>query len=537
MAGNAGAGGGAAACGSNVCAHGACISDGSRRLCSCPAGVSACALLSDGTIRCWGNNGGHYGEPPAGTFASISLGGTPCALRSDGTGVCWGRDASGNPTQAPPSGTYKQIAGGASSNVPLFCAIRSNDTLRCWGSGVSGTTPTPPAGTYTQVRAGQSFACALRSDGAVACFGDDNGTGVTTAPGGTFVDVAALNDYGACALRASDRTAVCWGLNQGGQINPPATAFKQLTGLSDGVCGIRMDGTLECWGDDSQGYASPPTGTFDVIDRNCGIRPDKTVVCWGSKNVDGILTPPGGAFLSAATGGQSELCAVRADGSPMCIGIELPPPAGPFRDIAIGSGMVGLRPDGSVATWGTNNFVSNPPASDFSAIATALSFACGLRTSGALACWSISSPPTPPAGSFLSVATGTPSTVCGIRSDNTVTCTGGRAADPAGTFQQIALGGNYNCGIQTGGTLTCWYVASGAQAPPSSGTYTTLAIDGGGYACAQPTSGNVVCWGSSTLAIPPAPPGPYRRLVLGGSYACGIRDDDLTLTCWGNRVR
>jgi hypothetical protein len=41
--------------------------------------------------------------------------------------------------------------------------------VTCWGLGSHGETG-PPAGTFTQIVAGESHMCALRSDGTAACW-------------------------------------------------------------------------------------------------------------------------------------------------------------------------------------------------------------------------------------------------------------------------------------------------------------------------------------------------------------------------------
>ena len=50
-----------------------------------------CALHSDGSVACWGENDQGQATPPNGTYIAISSGQShTCALRSDGAVVCWG---------------------------------------------------------------------------------------------------------------------------------------------------------------------------------------------------------------------------------------------------------------------------------------------------------------------------------------------------------------------------------------------------------------------------------------------------------------
>ncbi|MBI4479218.1 MAG: hypothetical protein HY651_04260 [Acidobacteria bacterium] len=52
------------------------------------------------------------------------------------------------------------------------CAVRSDGTLACCGDNFYGQA-TPPAGTFTQISAGNVHTCAVESDGTLACWGDN----------------------------------------------------------------------------------------------------------------------------------------------------------------------------------------------------------------------------------------------------------------------------------------------------------------------------------------------------------------------------
>ena len=50
----------------------------------------SCALRTDQTITCWGNNSSGQANPPNGTHTAIATGSThSCALRTDQTITCW----------------------------------------------------------------------------------------------------------------------------------------------------------------------------------------------------------------------------------------------------------------------------------------------------------------------------------------------------------------------------------------------------------------------------------------------------------------
>ncbi len=55
------------------------------------------------------------------------------------------------------------------------CGLRTDGTLDCWGHNGVGQS-TPPAGTFTQVTAGNLNTCGLRANGYWTCWGS-NGYG------------------------------------------------------------------------------------------------------------------------------------------------------------------------------------------------------------------------------------------------------------------------------------------------------------------------------------------------------------------------
>ena len=162
----------------------------------------SCALLTNGTMKCWGSN--YYGQLGDGTYTDRTTpfcvtGGTQhsCAVLTNGTMKCWGRNNHG------------QLGDGTTtdSTTPV---------------GVSGIT------TARSIALGDRHSCALLTDGTMKCWGSNYygqlGDGTTNdrstpvvVSGITNATSIALGDRHSCALLTND-TMKCWGSNYYGQL-------------------------------------------------------------------------------------------------------------------------------------------------------------------------------------------------------------------------------------------------------------------------------------------------------------------------------
>jgi len=116
--------------------------------------MHTCALLTDGTVRCWGsyfcgplNNGDTPSYTPVrisgvANATAVSTGwDRMCVLLADGTVQCWGcylATVAGTQNSAPVtvSGITNAIA--VAAGAQHACALQADGTVHCWGSNLDG---------------------------------------------------------------------------------------------------------------------------------------------------------------------------------------------------------------------------------------------------------------------------------------------------------------------------------------------------------------------------------------------------------------
>jgi len=233
-----------------------------------------CALLTDGTVWCWGYNAAGalgdgtntdtpipvqvLGTGGVGTLInvqSIAAGWAhTCASLTDGTAWCWGHNGKGqlgdgtnNASNSPVQVLGVSSTGTLANVVEIFagtnrtCARQSGDSLRCWGEQLLGdgsvfdsTTPVQVGlSQVTSATVGHSHCCAILDGGAAAaCWGDGDygqlGNGLWSSYSTNPVSVSSLSGISSisagfaytCAL-ISDGTFHCWGRNDYGQLGNP----------------------------------------------------------------------------------------------------------------------------------------------------------------------------------------------------------------------------------------------------------------------------------------------------------------------------
>ncbi len=241
-----------------------------------------CAVLEDGSVRCWGNLADARRAEPTVVpgiveTARISIGdGFACALDTHGHAKCWGAGGAGqlgNRSTDDRETPQKVISDepfidlSASPYSAFVCGVTASGRVLCWGSGEGGqlgrdernrAVPAPVdgfVGDAVAIATGAFFACAVLKGGGVSCWGrGDEGQLGGGAPDGSYAPrrvpgigsatAIALGERHACALMA-DGSVVCWGAAYGGAIPgqktiaPPTNVLLAGSGITSIAAGYQ----------------------------------------------------------------------------------------------------------------------------------------------------------------------------------------------------------------------------------------------------------------------------------------------------------
>ena len=377
----------------------------------------ACAIVDDGTVKCWGDNflgqlgygdqnrrGGGPGEMgdnlptvdlgTGRTARAITAGGShTCALLDNGTVKCWGLGQFGQlgygsnlsrgglPNQMgdnlPPvdlgtGRTAIAITAGSSHT----CAILDTGNVKCWGQGALG-----------QLGTGSSV---VLGDGPGEM--GDNLPTVALGTGRTATSLA-VGDLHTCAV-LDNSTVKCWGFNDFGQLGYGDTVERGdgpgemgnslptvdlgtsrtatvLTAGSGHTCALLDDDTVKCWGQGDKGqlgnnsitnrgdgpgemgnslpaidlgFGADPTGISAAFEQTCALVDDAGVKCWGYAGF--------GELGYGDTANRGDVCCEMGDNLPfVALGT-----GHTARAITAGSTLTcALLEDHTLKCWGNND--------------------------------------------------------------------------------------------------------------------------------------------------------------------------------------
>jgi alpha-tubulin suppressor-like RCC1 family protein len=542
-------------------------------------GNNTCAIVASGELRCWGGNyQGQLGNGSAGNEAKAEVP-TPvpglagvravalsenraCAIVTDGAVKCWGYNnytaellAVGNRAQNVQTPTHVAGVAGAvaiANGYQSTCAVTSEDALVCWGANEHGrqgigsqlsahegrvsvpaigtfTAPTsipdmfavttPVSGVAPQLAMEQSRACGLTSDGKVHCFGNGTNGGLGNGaargiPASGFAqtvlglsDVVQVASRGSlsCAVRADGKVA-CWGeLESGVRTSRPVSreGLEDVAELALGSgfgCARHRDGGVSCWGQNSAGQlangtrapSAAPVRVAGVLGATrivaagstaCAVLVAKTVVCWGG-NTNGelgngstetsslaVVPVSGLRNVTDLAADTSTLCAV-AGGSVYCWGKDE-------------HGQVGNRL--RQRSGGVSTPFKEPTLRNVVRVSVGGGTVCAVDRSGEASCWG--------ANDFAQGG------FDNIDDDDVLIPTAVlRTLDPAvaafGPYSYMGCGSTWCCGMHRDGHLSC---AGSAPLGGSSGLLGTSDVRS-----THPIPATGVLWAPAAPAAPAA---------------------------------
>jgi alpha-tubulin suppressor-like RCC1 family protein len=263
----------------------------------------SCAI-HDGALSCWGRSasggialaatpvdGGPYESVRVATHFA-------CALRTDHTVACWGENLHGELGNGTTTASATPVVVSGLTDVSdvvvgdaFACALHgaaagASGRVACWGAGQLGQLgdgartdrPTPAdladIGDATAIVAGLAHACALRQNGGASCWGDDRQGQLGDATHGLsarpvqVADLTNIAELTAGVMHTCARTPAgevwCWGANRSGQLatrgeddnaRPVRIGGVVARAIAAGnvhTCALTDEG-VSCWGGDASG--------------------------------------------------------------------------------------------------------------------------------------------------------------------------------------------------------------------------------------------------------------------------------------------
>lgn len=473
-----------------------------------PGGNFTCALTTSGGIKCWGKNDlGQVGN--GATSADVSgatdvtgltsnavqvtaMGNHACALKSDGSVRCWGGGVKGEIGDGTSTDRYSQtLPTGLASNIIQVNAGRyHNLAITATSDTSTGTGTGTGSGTGSGTGAGVDGAALGWGNGSFNANGDA-GAANRTSPDNIPTLTANIQQImgginHACALTTGGGVK-CWGQNSTGQVGDGTSTNRaspvDVTGLTSGVvqiaiagdhsCALTSGGAMKCWGRNEYGElgdnTTTPRSTAVTVtgmgsgisaigvgeDMSCAVTTGGAAKCWGS-GANGRLgngattdqyTP---VDVSGLTSGIVEIvasgahaCARNNSGGMKCWGYN------GHGELGDGTSTDRTTP---VDVGGLTSGVAAMGAREFNT--------CALTSTGGVKCWGYNS-----VGQVGNGASGTditgPVNVTGLTSG----------------VAEIAVGGYHACALTTGGAMKCWGLNNTGQVGDGTTTNRNTPVD------------------------------------------------------------
>ncbi len=313
-----------------------------------------CAIQSDNTLWCWGDNA--YGQLGQGNTLPLAIptqvgtesdwidvsasGPHTCALKQTGSLWCWGNNLYGqlglaevghqpSPAQVLSDKLFTNVVTGQFHT----CALDDNNDSHCWGfnaQGQLGIAAIPDfvsaaqynKANWKQVASGENYSCGIKSDDTLWC-GGINGLGqlgdktpinraaaVAVESDIThWLKVEVGNDH-ACAISTADNSLWCWGSNDQQQLGTDSDSSNNFSNWLPQEVSIGG-----AWQDVSTG-----------LNHTCALKQEPAGIsawCWGDNHFGQTTNASPNADFNATqvindTGPETDWIAIASGGSHSC---------------------------------------------------------------------------------------------------------------------------------------------------------------------------------------------------------------------------
>ena len=296
-----------------------------------------CAIMSDGSVRCWGRDkGGQLGDgggedkpnptvvPGVANAATLAISGMySCVVLADKTVTCWGtgyilNDGALHTREKPAK--VRSVAGviDLAASGDMTCSLDGAHAVTCWGldPNARGMHPETGGGPIANLEVAATHGCVLLKTGRVRCWGEGDwlASAKPTFSKPAIEDATELvtgDAFGCAQTKKGD--VRCWGRNEAGQLGSPPDgdshdALVVVPGVTDApklaagestACAIHSDGTVSCWGANSDGELGigrvsgderpqkvPGLTSVDQLcigsSHSCALTKSHEMFCWGT---------------------------------------------------------------------------------------------------------------------------------------------------------------------------------------------------------------------------------------------------------------